>query len=279
MAATAPRKVINRRVRYEAEHHESTKAGHPFFPYAMFHDTVVNLIVVLVIVAMAIIWHATAGPINQAHPTGQAGWLGELYQTKANPAVQATEPRPDWYFLFLFELLRIFKTPWQLIFATIIIPTVMMVLLVVWPFIDRGRDRRLSRRPVAVAVGLTVPTVLIALTMAGARAPGVLASGVVTSVPAWDKTQGAQLIAGAGCTGCHGFGNNSGPGPGINLKFGTGSPKFGTDVKGLEDWISVTASQQAPPMPSFKARGYTPQQIQLMAEFVAALKTNKPPAQ
>ncbi len=278
MAVAAPRKIINRRVRYETEYSAHKKVGHPFFPYAMFHDTVVNLVVVLTIVAMAIIWHATAGPINHAHPTGQMGWLGELYQTKANPAVQATEPRPDWYFLFLFELLRIFKTPWQLIFATIIIPTIMMVLLVAWPFIDRGRDRRLSRRPVGVAFGLTVPTVLIALTLAGARAPGVVAAGVVTGVPAWDKTQGGQLIASAGCTGCHGFGNNSGPGPGTNLKFGTGSPRFGTDVKGLEDWISVTASKQAPPMPSFKARGYTPQQIQLMAEFVADLKKNTPPS-
>ena len=47
-----------------------------------------------------------------------------------------TEPRPEWYFLFLFELLRVFKQPWQLIFATIIIPTIMMVLLIAWPFLD-----------------------------------------------------------------------------------------------------------------------------------------------
>ena len=85
MAVAGPRKVINRRVRYEAEHHESTKAGHPFFPYAMFHDTVVNLIVVLVIVAMAIIWHATAGPINHAHPTGQDGLAGRAVSDQGQP--------------------------------------------------------------------------------------------------------------------------------------------------------------------------------------------------
>ena len=138
----------------------------------MFHDVVVNLLIVLLIVAMAVVWHETAGPINAAHPTGQNGVLGPLYETVANPAVQATEPRPEWYFLFLFELLRVFKTPWQLIFATIIIPTIMMVMLIAWPFLDRGRDRRLSRRPAGVALGLTVPAVLIALTMAGAVAPG-----------------------------------------------------------------------------------------------------------
>ena len=87
--------------------------------------------------------------------------------------MQSTEPRPEWYFLFLFELLRIFKTPAELILATIIIPTIWMVLLVAWPFLDRGRDRRLSRRPWGVAIGLSVPAVLIALTIAGAIAPGV----------------------------------------------------------------------------------------------------------
>ena len=172
MAVSAPRKIINRRVKYETEYAESKKSGHAFFPHAMFHDVVVNLLIVLLIVAMAVVWHETAGPINAAHPTGQNGVLGPLYETVANPAVQATEPRPEWYFLFLFELLRVFKTPWQLIFATIIIPTIMMVLLIAWPFLDRGRDRRLSRRPAGVALGLTVPAVLIALTMAGAVAPG-----------------------------------------------------------------------------------------------------------
>ena len=167
------RKVINRRVRYETEYAAHKKEGHPFFPYAMFHDVVVNLIVVLLIVAMTVVWHQTAGPITEQHPYGQNGLLGALYEDKANPAVQSTEPRPEWYFLFLFELLRIFKQPAELILATIIIPTIWMVLLISWPFLDRGRDRRLSRRPWGVAVGLSVPAVLIALTIAGGIAPGV----------------------------------------------------------------------------------------------------------
>src|SRR5689334_15032556 len=122
MAVAVPRKTINRRVRYEAEYGDSKKHGHAFFPYAMFHDVVVNLLVVLLITGMAILWHATADPINSTHPNGTNGALGALYEHVANPAVQATEPRPEWYFLFLFELLRIFKQPWELLFATIIIP-------------------------------------------------------------------------------------------------------------------------------------------------------------
>jgi quinol---cytochrome c reductase cytochrome c subunit, bacillus type len=271
MAVAAPRKVINRRVRYEAEHAASTHSGHPFFPYAMFHDTVVNLVVVLVIVAMAVIWHATAGPINHAHPTGQAGWLGELYQTKANPAVQATEPRPDWYFLFLFELLRIFKTPWQLIFATIIIPTIMMVLLVAWPFIDRGRDRRLSRRPGGVALGLTVPTVLIALTLAGSVAPGALTGSDVTKIPALNALPGAALASEAGCTTCHNFGAVGVAGPGANLT--NGSPKFGTNQAQIQAWIGGGAHAAGTVMPDFSDLGK--KDIAELAQLVASLKAGK----
>ena len=278
--SVAARKVINRRVRYETELAAQKKEGTSFFPHALFHDTVVNLIVVLTIVAMAVLWHATAGPIDAHHPQGQNGWLGALYEDKANPAVQVTEPRPEWYFLFLFELLRIFKTPWELIFATIIIPTIFMVLLIVWPFIDRGRDRRLSRRPVGVAFGLSVPAVLIALTIAGGVAGGVVQAGVVTGDPKWDSTAGGQLIGQAGCTSCHGFGNNAGPGVGgaVSLKFGQGSPRFGTDQAALELWISHQANDQTHLMPAYAKQGYSADQIKQIAAFIVALKNNQPPS-
>jgi len=270
VSATA-RKVINRRVRYEAEHAASKEEGHPFFPYAMFHDTVVNLLIVLTIVAMAIIWHATAGPINHAHPTGQNGAFGELYQVKANPAVQSTEPRPDWYFLFLFELLRIFKTPWQLIFATIIIPTIMMVLLVAWPFLDRGRDRRLSRRPVGVAVGLTTPTVLIALTLAGSVAPGAVTGTALTGNPKFDSLPATQIIASANCATCHFFGKVGASGPGPSLAKG---PPSKPNVAAVEQQIKNGGG----PMPPF-GDVLTQQQITTVANWLWGLKTGTPPSQ
>jgi ubiquinol-cytochrome c reductase cytochrome b subunit/menaquinol-cytochrome c reductase cytochrome b/c subunit len=271
VSATA-RKVINRRVRYETEYAASKDEGHPFFPYAMFHDTVVNLIIVLMIVAMAVVWHATAGPINHAHPTGQNGIFGPLYEQKANPAVQQTEPRPEWYFLFLFELLRIFKTPAELILATIIIPTIWMVLLIVWPFLDRGRDRRLSRRPWGVALGLTVPACLIALTIAGSVAPGVVGGSNVSNNAQINALPGAALIVQNGCTTCHQFPTGGAPGPGANLS--SGSPKFGTDQKGLQAWISHVAHDSGTGMPAFGTTN-SPAQIAQIAQVIASLKTNK----
>jgi menaquinol-cytochrome c reductase cytochrome b/c subunit len=266
------RKVINRRVRYETELAAQKKEGHAFFPYAMFHDVVVNLIVVLVIVAMAVVWHATAGPITAAHPLGHNGWLGVLYEDKANPAVVQTEPRPEWYFLFLFELLRVFKQPWQLLFATIIIPTILMVLLIMWPFLDTGRDRRLSRRPVGVALGLATPAVLIALTIAGSQAPGA-AGASLTGNPAFDKLQAATFIQGAGCTSCHDFGGG-GSNIGPFLGKGAVAANFNNDPAKIKTQIDNGGGL----MPAFKGK-LPDAQIQAITDFIVGLGTGTPPPQ
>jgi menaquinol-cytochrome c reductase cytochrome b/c subunit len=208
------RKVINRRVRYEAEYAESKREGHAFFPFAMFHDVVVNLMVVLVIVAMAIVWHATSGPITAQHPDGVNGWLGPLYQAKADPAVQQTEPRPEWYFLFLFELLRVFKEPWQLIFATIIIPTILMVLLIAWP-------------------------------IAGGEAPGAAAGSAITGNPKFDSLPAAGYISDAGCTTCHNFGGGGG-----NIGPSLANGAFG----GNADQIKHQIENGGGVMPAFKGK-------------------------
>ena len=72
----------------------------------MFHDTVMSLVVVVVIIGLACIWKFTAG-----EEPSDAGWLGPLYAATADPGTTTFVPRPDWYFYFLFYLLRIFKWP------------------------------------------------------------------------------------------------------------------------------------------------------------------------
>ena len=64
------------------------------------------------------------------------GWLGPLYGDKADPGTTRSCPRPDWYFYFLFYLLRIFKWPESVILATVGIPTICLILLLVLPFVD-----------------------------------------------------------------------------------------------------------------------------------------------
>src|SRR5207302_10949734 len=147
--------------------------GKPFYPYAMFHDTVMSAVVVGVIIALACVWKWTT---PGDHTGTGAGWLGPLYSDKADPGTTIFVPRPDWYFYFLFYLLRIFKWPDSVILGTIGIPTIALVLLLVVPFVDRRTERRLSRRPVAVIASILVVISMGVLTWKGATAKESLAS-------------------------------------------------------------------------------------------------------
>ena len=99
---------------YLEEYELLKKKGKPFYPYAVLKDTVMALIVVGVIIAMALILGAEQGP-------------------KADPTTTSYVPRPEWYFFFLFEVLRVIKPPQLVPIATIGIPTVCMVLLIAAP--------------------------------------------------------------------------------------------------------------------------------------------------
>src|SRR6266550_5925297 len=133
--------IDGRRAGFKRYKEDVQKRGKPFYPYAMFHDTVMSLVVVSVIVGLAVIWKYTS-------------LLGPLYAGKADPGTINFVPRPDWYFYFLFYLLRIFKWPESVILGTVGIPTIALVLLLAIPFIDLRAERRLSRRPVAVVASI-----------------------------------------------------------------------------------------------------------------------------
>ena len=75
--------------------------------------------------------------------------LGAELGSKANPTTTTYVPRPEWYFFFLFELLRVVKPPALVFIATVGIPTVCLVLLILLPFIDRNPERNPFKRPIA----------------------------------------------------------------------------------------------------------------------------------
>ena len=185
------------------------RRGKPFFPFAMFHDTVMSLVVVCVIVALACIWKWTA----DENASDYTGWLGAVYTDKADPGTTNFVPRPDWYFYFLFYLLRIFKWPESVLLGTIGIPTICLILLIALPFLDLRSERRILRRPVAIVAAILVVLSMGVLTYKGATARESLASEVVQAVPVWAQRQafandpkavaGARIFAQSGCTSCH----------------------------------------------------------------------------
>src|SRR3982074_2882920 len=87
---------------------------------------------------------------------------------KADPTTTTSVPRPEWYFFFLFEVLRVVKPPAFTPFATIGVPTICMILLFLLPFYDRSPERVIWRRPVALAAGIATILAMAFLTYQGA---------------------------------------------------------------------------------------------------------------
>ena len=251
------------------------KRGKPFFPNAMFHDTVMSLVVVSIIIGLAIIWKETA---TGSPPTGL---LGKVYDEPADPGTFSFVPRPDWYFYFLFYLLRVFKWPDSVILGTVGIPTIGLVLLLAVPFVDTRVERRLSRRPVAIVASILVVVSMAVLTWKGATATESLASENVKKVPSWIKRnhlttpaakKGAKLFAQIGCLNCHSY---LGTGGGY-----AGAPDLsaeGSKGKGIAFQIShlkcPSCVNPGSPMPQFAALGT--QRLTLLANFLEASKGGK----
>jgi len=242
-----------RRESYHREHDFQTRTGKAFMPYALFHDAVTSLITVGLIVGLAIIWHSGFGPIPHDATEGRAGgFLGPAYENRADPGTESYDPRPEWYFFFLFQLLRIFSNPNLILFGTIIIPTILMVLMVAWPFIDRSPERRVSRRPAAMVLGVATPIVLLWLTWQGSKAP---------SIGAASQHPGASAFANSlPCGTCHTLAD-AGTGGQVGPNLDNAKPDFNTAL----DFITNGKGG----MPSFKAQGLTDDQLKCMAGYVA----------
>ena len=75
---------------------------------------------------------------------------------RANPASMPAGSKPDWYFLFLYQYVRLVPG-----FIGALTPALLILLLAVWPYIDRNPSRDPRKRILALAlVTITVATIL-----------------------------------------------------------------------------------------------------------------------
>jgi ubiquinol-cytochrome c reductase cytochrome b subunit len=102
----------------------------PFYPKQFFFDSLFAVMVFAILAALAVLEPATLEP-------------------RANPSDVTYLPRPEWYFMPMFQLLKIFQGEFAMIGA-VIIPGVVFALFFLLPFIDRSSQRNPFRRPVAV---------------------------------------------------------------------------------------------------------------------------------
>ncbi len=240
-----------------------------FWPEQMFMDTVLSLAMFVLIVVLSLV---SPAPLD----------------AKADPNDAVFVPYPAWYFLALYALLDIVgKFPPQIVqvatlFATIIGPTLLVVLLLALPFVDRNPSRRLSRRPWVLggtalvligAIGLSfigqsnVVQQQLAHNIIGPNAPvatEAASRGALEKGPAGTSGGSANLAKGNGasvyttnCVGCHGANGEGVPGqfpPLAGNPFVTGDPKpaIGAVLNGLKGKIQVKGQPYNNQMPPWK---------------------------
>jgi len=260
----------DRRAAFQRYKDDVKRRGKPFYPYAMFHDTVMSLVVVLVIAGLAVIWK---------YGFFGSHFLGALIGPEADPGTRTFVPRPDWYFYFLFYLLRIFKWPESVILATVGIPTICLMLLLALPFVDLRSERRLSRRPVAVVAAALTVLAMGVLTYKGATAREAIASEIKAAVPGWaakqgfrgnaDAVAGANLFAESGCVSCHTYLNTGSANLGAPDLSDEGSKQKGVKFQ-VDHLACPSCVNPGSPMPAFRDLGN--ENLRKLATFLEASK-------
>lgn len=124
---------------------ERPQGNYPFYPNHMFVEGVVAVAVLLVLMIASCLWQM---PLEEM----------------ANPADTTYVPRPEWYFLFYFQLLKYFEGP-LIIVGVFLLPLALFAAMFLLPFFDRGKSSGLRQRPVAAVVGLGSVVLFVGLTV------------------------------------------------------------------------------------------------------------------
>jgi mono/diheme cytochrome c family protein len=195
--------------------------------------------------------------------------LGAELGPKVDPTTTTYTPRPEWYFFFLFEVLRVIKPSSLTPLAAIGVPTICMILLFLLPFYDRSPERRPERRPIAMAAAFFTIAAMAFLTYEGANAgsPNEIDLATPAAVVAEGGQTlrtfeaGRQVVAQSGCLACHKIGENGGT-------LGPNLTKIGGRL--ARQAIARTLINPTAPMPSFK--NLPPAKRDALVEFLAQLK-------
>jgi ubiquinol-cytochrome c reductase cytochrome b subunit len=192
-----------------------------FFPEQVFKDTVGVAVAFIILFIMAVVAKV---PLERL----------------ADPTDTAYIPRPEWYFLFLFQILKFFKGPMET-FVSVVLPGLAVLTLFLVPFIDRGPMIRLGKRTFAISLVVLAAIAWTGLTTAAVvTTPKNQESADDTETPATETPEAAPASAGStpaapnlaawqrltpeelaglglfkkqGCMGCHPGAGQKGIGP------------------------------------------------------------------
>lgn len=190
---------------------DDSKPKKKFYPEQVFKDTIAIFATFAILFLLAV---AARAP------------LGRM----ADPTDTSYIPRPDWYFLFLFQLLKLFEGPLEVI-GSVVLPGMAVMALFLVPFIDRGKMVKVRQRTTAAGV----------VVLAGLGWGGLTAAALMTT-PAtsddifdlagpepWQQLPPENLAAfghfrKADCASCHTLGEG-GSKAGPDLAKTTSKPK------------------------------------------------------
>ena len=123
---------------------QATKNENTFFPYYFFEITVVALFTIEAVLILAVLFPPAIG-------------------REIDFSAQFS-PRPEWYFLFLYELTKYFPGKWTFVGA-VLLPGIAFSVLLLAPFLESGSERSLGKRPMAAALGFGLLVSVVGLTI------------------------------------------------------------------------------------------------------------------
>jgi ubiquinol-cytochrome c reductase cytochrome b subunit len=224
----------------------------PFWPGQVWKDGIVALALLVALTTWVFIHPAPLG--NVADPS------------------KAYEARPEWYFMFLFQILRYFHGPYEIV-GTFVLPSLFFCILFFWPLLDRTPSRDPRRRPIAMAalgaatVGLVGMTIFAMASDVRMTKPEIALKPKAAAAPL-QKLDAAGLYA-ADCLACHAV---DGTGNALRIALPT-IPDFTNatwqKTQSDENFISRINDGKAPAMPDFKDK-LNSDQIHALADYVRA---------
>jgi menaquinol-cytochrome c reductase cytochrome b/c subunit len=184
----------------------------------------------------------------------------------ADPTDTAYIPLPDWYFLFLYQLLKYTYAsgPYNVIGA-IVIPGLAFGALLLAPFIDRGPERRPTKRPLATGFMLLALASIIFLTWQAVSQhdwEAAAQQGKIVAEAEIDKeAEGYKIYEAQGCINCHG----------AELSGGAGAPALiDTGLKPEE--VADIAKNGKGSMPAGLFKG-TDEELKKLSEFISSIES------
>lgn len=184
----------------------------------------------------------------------------------ADPTDTTYIPLPDWYFLFLYQLLKYsYASGPYTVIGALVIPGLAFGGLFLAPFLDRGPERRPIKRPIAVGAMLLALASVVFLTWQSVVThdwkQAEQQGKIVAKVDIDKASEGYKAYKDQGCINCHGD----------NLQGGAGAPTLvGTGLKA--DEVAKIAKNGIRTMPKGIFKG-NDKQLKALSEFIAGLES------